>query len=481
MAPATVVSADPAPAATKPTSSTSTKQAATTAGSSNVFHNSTLQDPHTVVAADRHHLILANGQRVLDATGGAAVACIGQSDQRVKQAIAEQLDKVQYCHALFFGNTPSEELANELIDSTGGKMAKVFIVSSGSEAMEAAMKLTRQYFVELSQPQRTQFIARHESYHGITLGALSMGGHKFRRELFKPMLLNNISHVSPCNPYRGKHDGESDEAYVARLARELDDEFQRLGPENVCAFVAEPVVGAALGCVPSVPGYFRAVKSVCDKYGALLIMDEVMCGMGRTGTLHAWQQEDGVVPDIQTIGKGLGAGYMPIAAVMANQKVVDAFNNGTGSFRHGQTYQGHAIASAAALAVQRIIKSDGLLPRAQHLGNILSSVLIERLASHPFVGNIRGRGLFWGIEFVADKKTKEPFDLKEKISMAVHDRGLSTKWNISLFPGTGTADGYKGDHILLAPPYTLTDEEMLDLVHRAVGVVEEEFRERGLV
>lgn len=365
---------------------------------SSVLHRSLHRQPLQVAYAAGNYITLANGHAILDATGGAAVACLGHGNERVNAAVAKQMSKFSYAHSLFFSSSSSEELAKLLTDSTDGHMTKAFIVSSGSEAMEAAMKLARQYFLELPQPepQRINFIARKESYHGTTLGALSMGGHVARRKLFEPMLMPNISRVSWCNAYRGMAEQESEEQYVARLAHELDDEVQRVGRDTVCAFVAEPVVGAALGCVPAVKGYFKAMKTVCDKYGALLILDEVMSGMGRTGTLHAWQQED-VVPDIQTIGKGLGAGYAPIAGLLINKRIVDCLDKGTGAFAHGQTYQGHPVACAAALEVQRIIRDEDLLANVRAKGELLSSLLREKLLGHPHVGNIRGRGLFWGV------------------------------------------------------------------------------------
>lgn len=260
------------------------------------------------------------------------------------------------------------------------------------------MKLARQYYLELStpQPQRTRFIARQPSFHGSTLGALAVGGHKSRRDPFEPLLAQHTSHVSPCYAYRGKKANETDAAYVARLAAELEAEFQRVGPENVCAFIAEPVVGAAIGAVPAVAGYFPAMKTVCERHGALLILDEIMCGMGRSGTLHAWEQES-VVPDIQTIGKGLGGGYAPASGLLINDRVVQALDKGSGAFRHGQTYQGHAISCAAALAVQRVIQEEGLLANVRNMGESLGSQLAQRLGTHPNVGDIRGKGLFWGV------------------------------------------------------------------------------------
>lgn len=272
-----------------------------------ILHRSLHRDPMQVVSGKGNYLTFENGQKFLDATCGAAVACLGHAHPGVADAVSTQMQTLSYALTLIFSTPITEELGQFLIDSTHGQMSKCFLVSSGSEAMEGALKLARQYFLESPspQPRRVNFISRHHSYHGTTLGSLAVGGHVGRRKHFEPILAQNFGKVSPCNAYRGKSDDESNEAYVVRLADELEREFQRLGPHTVCAFVAEVVVGAALGCVPSVKGYFKAMKAVCDKHGALLILDEVMSGMGRTGTLHAWEQEE-IVPDIQTIGKGLG-------------------------------------------------------------------------------------------------------------------------------------------------------------------------------
>ena len=334
--------------------------------------------------------------------------------------------------------------------------------------MEAAIKLARQYFLELSppQPQRSHFIARAPSYHGNTLGALAVSGHKLRREPYEAILATNTSHVSPAYAYRGQHENEPTAEYVARLAKELDDEFQRLGSHTVCAFVAEPVVGAAMGCVPAPTGYFPAIKEVCDKYGALLILDEVMCGMGRSGTSHAWQHPDiGVAPDLQTMGKGLGAGYVPISALIVGEKVYNALNDGSGAFVHGHTYQGHPVACAAALAVQNIIREDELLSNVRALGSHLSERLISQLADHPNVGDIRGRGLFWGIELVADKASRRPFPPFIKLSERIADKAMnhSPDQGMTLYPGSGTVDGVVGDHVILAPAFNV-DIEVLDLI-----------------
>ncbi|KAK8178123.1 pyridoxal phosphate-dependent transferase [Phyllosticta citrichinensis] len=428
--------------------------------------------PPTITASRGIYVTLESGQQVLDATAGAAVACLGHGNERVRDAVMRQMDQISYCHSFMFGTQSGEELGKLVIDGTGGRMSKAVFVSSGSEAVEAAMKMARQYFLELSppQPKRIHFIGRKGSYHGTTLGGLSLGGHVSRRAAFEPILMPNISRVEPCNEYRGRREGESVEQYVQRLAKELDDEFERVGPETVCAFVAEPVVGAALGAVPSVPGYFAAMRTVCDKHGALLILDEVMSGMGRTGTLHAWEQEN-ILPDLQTIGKGLGGGYAPIAGLLVGHRIVDALDKGSGAFSHGHTYQAHPVACAAAAEVQRIVQEDDLMANVRAMGALLERLLREGLEGHPNVGDIRGRGLFWGIEFVRDKATKQPFEPSKALAMQIHGKALKPPYSIAVYPGSGTADGTRGDHVLLAPPYTVTAAEVEEIARRTVDVV----------
>ncbi|MCJ1310504.1 hypothetical protein MMC25_004168 [Agyrium rufum] len=440
-----------------------------------VLHRDLHTKPEDVVSASGLYLTLSSGRKVLDASGGAAVSCIGHGDLRVQEAIAKQIKRLDYCHSLFFSCPPLEDLTRLLVDSTNGLMSRAYIVNSGSEAMEAAIKLARQYFLELSppQPQRMRFIARQESYHGNTIGALGISGHKARRAVYEPMLSLNVSHVSPCNPYRGLKEGETIKNYIVRLANELDEEFQRVDSDTVCAFVAEPVVGAALGCVPAVSGYLKAMKAVCDNHGALLILDEVMCGMGRSGTMHAWQQE-GVVPDIQTMGKCLGGGYVPVAGMLIGHRVIDVLESGTGAFMHGQTYQGHAMVCAGALEVQRIIESENLLENVRIQGKHLESRLRKLLTSHENVGDIRGRGLFWGIEFVKNKATKEPFETSRGIALAVHNQSLQQDPGIMIYPGTGSVDGKRGDHIIIAPPFNIKAEDIdviVDAVKSAIDTV----------
>jgi adenosylmethionine-8-amino-7-oxononanoate aminotransferase len=343
--------------------------------------------------------------------------------------------------------------------------------------MEAAIKLSRQYFYEGDkQTGRVNFIAREGSYHGNTIGALGISGHVARRAPYTEFLMKNVHHISSCNAYRQQLEGETDLAFVARKAAELEAKFQELGPETVIGFIAEPVVGAALGCVPSVPGYLKAMKDVCDKHGALLILDEVMCGMGRTGTLHAWQAE-GVVPDIQITAKGLGGGYQPIGAVLASEKVINSLKEGGGEFIHGQTYQAMPVQAAAALQVQRIIKEDNLLENVSKQGACLEKCLKVALSDHPIVGEIRGRGLFWGIEFVKDKITKEPFDPQLGVAQKISALSISPKFNMTVYPGTGSADGVRGDHIIISPPYIVTEDDIKHIVNVITAVINEVHKE----
>ncbi len=428
--------------------------------------------PDTAVRGEGIRLFLASGKVVIDGSGGAAVASIGHGNARVAAAMAAQAGRMAYAHTGFFTSEPAEALADLLLDDEPGGLTHAFFVSSGSEAMEAALKLARQYHIERGQPGRSRFIARRQSYHGTTLGALSAGGHVARRAPYEPMLSQGFSRVSPCFAYHGQGRDEDDAAYAGRLAAELDAEFQRLGPDTVAAFCAETVVGAAAGCVTAVPGYFAAMRAVCDRYGALLILDEVMCGMGRTGSLHAWEQE-GVAPDIQAVAKGRGGGYAPIGGILAAGRVVAALRDGSGGFMHGQTYQAHPVACAAALEVQRIVAEDGLVADAARQGARLERLLVERFGNHRAVGDIRGRGLFQALEFVADRAGRSPFDpargIAEAVKQAALDRGLG------IYPCVGTLDGVRGDHVIVAPPYAVTDAELTEIVDRLGEAVDAVF------
>lgn len=414
------------------------------------------------------HLLDAEGRRYLDASGGAAVSCIGHQHPDVLAAMRAQLDRLEYAHTSFFTTESAEALADELIAHAPAGLSHVYLVSGGSEGVEAALKMARQYFVERGEPQRQHFIARQQSYHGNTLGALGIGGNAWRRAPFAPILKEG-QHIAPCYEYRYRQPEESAEAYGLRAANELEARLLELGPDKVIAFVAEPVVGATLGAVPPAPGYFKRIREICDRYGVLLILDEVMCGLGRTGTLHACEQ-DGIAPDLLVVAKGLAAGYAPIGAVLLSKQIFEAFSQGSGAFQHGHTYLGHPLACAAALAVQRVIRHEGLLDNVNTRGAQLQQALTARFGDQPHVGDIRGRGLFWGVELVAERDGKTPFDpglrLHTRIKAEAMRRGLM------VYPMGGTVDGKHGDHVLLAPPFICSAQDIDAIVERLGDAVD---------
>lgn len=435
-----------------------------------VFPRHSKRQPPVVVGGQGCYLTDASGKQYLDGSGGAAVSCLGHGDREVIDAIKAQLDRIAFAHTGFFTSEPAEALADLLVAHAPAGLDRVYFVSGGSEATEAAIKLARQYFVEKGEPARGRLIARKQSYHGNTIGALSAGGNEWRRAQFGPLLLD-VSHIEPCYEYRNRQQDESAEAYGLRAANALEAEVLRVGPETVMAFMAEPVVGATAGAVPPVPGYFKRIREICDQYGILLILDEVMCGMGRTGSLFACEQ-DGVAPDILCIAKGLGAGYQPIGAMMCSGAIYDAIAGGSGFFQHGHTYIGHPTATAAGLAVLRAILGRGLLDRVTTQGDALQAALVDRFGQHPNVGDIRGRGLFRGIEIVEDRNTKRPFDpargVAAKVKAATFEAGLIC------YPMGGTIDGRHGDHVLLAPPFIIEDaqiDELVSKLHKAFGAV----------
>ena len=435
---------------------------------SRVLHRSTATPP---IAASGQGILLrlADGTEVIDASGGAAVACLGHGNARVAAAIAAQAGKMAYAHTGFFTSEPAEALAEFLLADEPGGLSHAYFCSSGSEGNEAALKLARQYFVERGEPNRTKYIGRRQSYHGNTLGALGIGGNMARRAIYEPILAGAFSHVSPCFPYRFQNPGETDAQYVDRLAAELEAEFQRLGPANVIGFFAETMVGATTGCVAALPGYFQRVREICDRHGALLILDEVMCGMGRLGMMHAWERE-GIAPDIQIIAKGLGGGYQPIGGILIARRVVESLRSGTGAFTHGHTYQAHPVACAAALEVQRIIRDDHLLENVQAMGARLEAALTERFGNHRFVGDIRGHGLFWALEFVSDRATKAVFDPALKINDRIKRECLAG--GLAVYPMGGTIDGKQGDHVIVAPPYIATAANIDQIVDRLGAAVD---------
>ena len=437
-------------------------------GTTHVMHRHLRHTPPVAVRGQGVWLEDAAGRRYIDASGGAAVSCLGHGHPDVLAAMHRQIDQLAYAHTSFFTTEVAEQLADQLIRTAPAGMSHAYFVSGGSEAVEAALKMARQYYLEIGQPERSHFIARRQSYHGNTLGALAVGGNEWRRRQFAPLLVD-VTHVSPCYPYRDQRAGETPEQYGQRLARELDETIRRVGPGKVLAFVAETVGGATAGVLVPVPGYFKAVREVCDRHGVLLILDEVMCGMGRTGTLHACEQE-GVVPDLMTIAKGLGGGYQPIGAVLAQGQLVEAMSAGSGFFQHGHTYLGHAVACAAALAVQQVIERDGLLQKVQRGAQVLQALLAEKFAKHPHVGDIRGRGYFWGVELVAERAGKTPFDPARRLNARVKSEAFAR--GLLVYPMGGTVDGRYGDHILLAPPFIVTDDELALIVERLAQAVD---------
>jgi len=429
-----------------------------------IFHRQLNHQYPVAVSGDGIFIRDADGKEYIDASGGAAVSCLGHGHPDVIAAMKAQLDKLEYAHSSFFTTEAAEKLADDLIQYAPKGIERVLFVSSGSEAIEASLKLARQYFVERGEPQRKYVVARRQSYHGITLGALAAGGRPAAKEMFAPLLID-VHHVSPVYEYRDKRPDETTEAYGERLANELEKEFERLGPKNVIAFVAETVVGATLGAVPPVPGYFKRVREICDRHGILLILDEVMCGMGRTGTLHACEQE-GISPDLMTIAKGIGGGFAPLGAMLVGGKIFDAVAKGSGAFKHGHTYMGHPLACAAGLAVQTVIRRDNLLANVRAQGAFLQRRLKERFGNHLFVGDVRGRGLFCGVELVADRASKEPFDPKLNMNARVKREALAR--GLMVYPMGGTADGKRGDHILLAPPF-IVDAAAADTIVDRLG------------
>ena len=429
---------------------------------SHVFPRNITAPPVKAVASEGCYIIDETGKRYLDGSGGAAVSCLGHGDPEVIAAIKEQTEQMAFAHTGFFTSNPAEELAEVLIEHAPAGLDRVYFVSGGSEAVEAALKLVRQYHLENGEPQREHVIARRQSYHGNTLGALATGGNQWRRRQFEPMLMN-VSHISPCYEYVDRYDDETAHEYGERTAQELENEILRLGEDKVMAFVAEPVVGATMGAVPAVAGYFKRIREICDQYGVLLILDEVMCGMGRTGHLFACEADD-IAPDILCIAKGLGAGYQPIGAMLCTGSIYETIGKGSGLFQHGHTYLGHPVACAASLTVVKAIRDRDLLNAVSKQSRKLFDALNAHLGQNPFVGDIRGRGLFVGVELVKDRGLKKPFDpslrLAAQIKRKAFDHGLIC------YPMSGTRDGEFGDHILLAPPFTISDVQISELVEK---------------
>ena len=433
-----------------------------------LLHRSTRLQPRRAVAASGLTITDSEGRDYIDACGGAAVSCLGHGHPDVIAALHKQADTVAYAHTGFFTTEAAERLGDRLVADAPEGIGHAYLVSGGSEAVEAALKLARQYATERGEESRRHVIARRQSYHGNTLGALAAGGNEWRRAQFRPLLIET-HHIAPCFAYREQREAESDADYAARAAGELEQKIAELGPENVLAFVAEPVVGATAGAVPPVGDYFKRIREICDRHGVLLILDEVMCGMGRTGTLHACEQE-GIAPDLMTVAKGLGGGYQPVGAVLLSERIYEAISGGSGFFQHGHTYMGHPMAAAAALAVQEVIARDDLLANVREMGAHLRARLEEAFGSHAHVGDIRGRGLFQAIELVADRKSKAPFDPAHKLHARI--KAAAMEEGLMVYPMGGTIDGVRGDHVLLAPPFIVGREDVDRIVARLAEAVE---------
>ncbi len=431
----------------------------------------------TIASGDGVFLIDKQGNRYLDACGGAAVSCLGHSNERVKQAIIDQVTEIPYAHTSFFTNTSQEQLAEHLLNNSYGNFSQVYFVTGGSEAVETSLKLARQYFFEQGKTEKSLFIARKQSYHGNTLGALSIGGNLWRRKPFDSILVKG-NHISACNEYRDKLENETEFEYGQRIANELEEKIIELGENNVAAFVAEPVVGATAGCLTPPTGYFKRIREICDQYDVLLILDEIMCGMGRTGTLHACEQE-GIQGDLQTLAKGISAGYQPLGAVLISEKIVNTIDEGSGFFQHGHTYIGHPTSCAAGLATQLEVQERDLLSNVKTQGTNLTKALHDSfnsdalLADH--VGDIRGRGLFIGIELIANKSSKQAFDPSLKLHAKIKQKAMLNR--LMCYPMGGTIDGVNGDHILLAPPFIIDEENVSQIVDRLSNSIRSSIQE----
>ncbi|KAK1781768.1 putative aminotransferase YodT [Copromyces sp. CBS 386.78] len=441
--------------------------------------------------AKGHYWITTTGSKILDACGGAGVACIGHGRKDVIKAITKQMASCSYASYAHFKLGPVEKLSEWLVESTGERMRKVYLMCSGSEAIEAALKLSLEFHSWTTpQNKRINFITGTPSYHGTTIASLSASSHFTRRLPFlsSGILLESHFHPIPaCNPYRDfLVNEEPTQDYVRRKLSELESMFLRLGPETVAAVIMEPIVGAALGCVPPPPGYMRGVKKMCGRYGALLVFDEVMCGMGRSGSLHAWQsieqnereEVEEVVPDLQTVGKGFTGGYTPGSALLVGSKITEVMEREGRVFTHGHTYQNNPVVAAAALAVQGVVEREGLVGKVNENGAVLERLLRDGLGGHPHVGDIRGRGLFWGIEFVKDKETKEPFDVGLNVAQMVHKRAMK-EFGVLVYNGQGCAGEGKGDHVMVMPAYDISVDELEMMVDGLGKAVESVFEKLG--
>jgi len=430
------------------------------------------------VKGDGIYLIDSNGKKYLDGCSGAAVSCLGHSDISVINAIKSQLDKLAYAHTSFMTSNPAEELAEMLIDKAPSNFEKVYFLSGGSEANETALKLVRQYHLENNEPKRKNIIARYQSYHGNTLATLGVGGNVKRKEPFLPYLSDCMHHINPAYAYRLKDNNETLDEYGIRAANYLEEKILELGSETVAAFIMEPLVGSTLGAVGAPLSYYKKIDEICNKYGVLLVFDEIMCGTGRTGYMFS-SEYTGVKPDIITIAKGIGGGYQPLAATLISKKICTAIQEGSGQFSHGHTYIGHPTACAAGIAVLKAFEDRNLLENVQKMGKLLKDTLKKRFKDHNYIGDIRGKGLFLGIELVKDKDTKECFDPTLKLFVQI--KKTAKELGLLCYPMGGTDFGKAGDHILLAPPFIINEEQVIELVDKLENSINKSLKIKGIL
>lgn len=412
-----------------------------------------------------------DGKQYIDGSGGPAVYCIGHSNTEVNDAIKAQLDRIAHGYRYFFTSNALEELSDIVRGQCGGTLKHFVYVTGGSEAVESCLKIALQYHAARGEMSRRRFIARERSWHGSTIGALSVSGFLERVAPFEGSLLD-VSHLSPANDYRpiGEPNGTA-------CAQELEAEILRLGADKVAAFIFEPVVGAAGGCVPAPAGYAKRVREICDKYGVLMIADEVMSGAGRCGTWRALET-DGVEPDIMSVAKGLAAGYLPLGAAIYTNRVSEPIMRVHGTLMTGHTFTGHTACCAAGVAVQKIVAREGLVAKVRANEPRLKKMIAEALSGVEAVGDIRGRGHFIATELVADRKTKKPFDASHRLFMHVRQQALDN--GLICYPVGGNVDGINGDVIILAPPYNSTDAELTEMIDKMAMSIKQVLKAKGL-
>jgi len=413
----------------------------------------------------------ASGKAYLDMCGGAAVSCLGHSHPDVLTALHAQLDNMAFAHTAFFSSAPQEALADTLVQRFGEPGAKAYFTSGGSEANETALKMVWQYWRAEGKPEKTKIISREHSYHGNSFGALSVSGNPARRRALGDLLID-WPRIAPCYAYRRKAAGESDLEYGIRTANLLEEAILKAGADTVAAFIVEPVAGASLGAVPAVEGYFKRIRQICDAHDVLLIADEVMCGTGRTGSFFAHEQE-GFLPDIVTMAKGIGGGYQPLAATIASKKIVERFSQKSSPFDHGHTYVGHASACAAGSAVVEAIEKYQLLGVVRAKGAILNDALVEAFTGHENVGDIRGRGLFQALELVADKTKKTPLSDGPLFAKKIKNKAMQN--GLMCYPSGGLERDDLSTHILFAPPFILETKHIDEMIQKLTKTLSEVF------